>query len=126
MEKIAQKTSFNLAQNLSRVLDQYGYIKNYCNDENFAEWRDNNVATDGRWVDIFKHLDREQLPYSEFALIIEFVLCLPGSSAPVERIFSIAKQIWKNESSSFLPKTLCAMLKVKCNWSSLALILLPS
>lgn len=115
MDNVAEKTSFNLAQNSSKVFDLYGYMKSYCTDEKIAEWRNNKVPTDARWVDIFKHLEREQLPYYEFALIVEFILCLPGSSAPVERIFSNAKQMWKNESSALLVKTLNAMLKVKVN-----------
>lgn len=115
MEDIARRTKFDINQNSSRVFDQYGFIKNYCNEEKISEWREKKVATEDRWVDIFKHLEREHLPYREFALIAEFILCLPGSSAPVERIFSVGKQLWKIESSSLHLKTFNAMLKVKCN-----------
>lgn len=115
MDDIARRTTFDLSRNSSYVFDQFGYIKNYCTDEKINEWQKRNVATEDHWVEIFKHLERAQLPFREFALIIEFILCLPGSSAPVERIFSIGKQMWKTESSALHVKTLNAMLKVKCN-----------
>lgn len=115
MDNVAERTSFDLERNSSKVFDQFGYIKNYCTEEKLSEWRKKKMETEDRWVEIFQHLERAGLPFKEFALIVEFILCLPGSSATVERIFSMAKQKWKIESSALMPSTLNSMLKVDYN-----------
>lgn len=39
-------------------------------------------------------MENHQLPYKEFSHLIEFVLCFPGTSAPLERVFAKANKIW--------------------------------
>lgn len=115
MEKVAEKTSFDVYANSSRVFEEFGYIKNYCTDEKLAEWKSENLSTDKRWVEIFQHMDANQVPFIEFSQIIEYVLCFPGSSAPVERVFAKAKKVWKQESSALMISTLKSILLVKNN-----------
>lgn len=67
------------------------------------------MATEDRWIEIFQFMESEQLPYVEFSRIIEFVLCLPGSSVPCERVFSMAKKIWRNESSNLNVETISSL-----------------
>lgn len=59
-------------------------------------------------------MEAKQVPYLEFACI-EFILCLPGTSAPAERVFSSVKNTWKIESSQLSMKSLKARLFVKMN-----------
>lgn len=107
----------------SKVFAQYGFIKTYCSSEKLSEWKnaqDKNgkpkkLTAEERWVEIFKYMDAQQVPYLEFARLIEFILCLPGTNAPVERVFSSAKNIWKVESSQLAVKTLKSILSVKMN-----------
>lgn len=115
MESVAKKTTFDLIENSSKVFDQYGYAKNFCTDAKIMEWKDKMVTTEDRWVEVFQFLEAQHLPYVEFSRIVEFALCLPGSSAPCERVFSLAKQLWKTESTNLKVETLNAMLKVKYN-----------
>lgn len=115
MKSLAEITSFDLIKNSSKVLEQFDYIRNYCSAEKLKEWKDKKMPTDERWVEIFKHFDAQNVPFIEFSQIVEYVLCLPGTSAPVKRIFSIAKKIWKVESASLHMQTLKAMLYVKYN-----------
>lgn len=42
------------------------------------EWRAKKLRTEEGWVEVLEHLEAEHMPYAEFAIIIEFVLCLPG------------------------------------------------
>lgn len=115
MEIVADRTSFDIYVNSPKVLQQYGYIKNYCTEEKFIEWKKNETTTDMRWVEIFKHMKSNHIPYIELSQIIEYILCFPGSSAPVERVFSMAKKIWTEESARSLVPTLRAILLVKIN-----------
>ena len=57
-----------------------------------------------------KHLD-----FQDFCNIVEFILCLPGSTAPVERIFSVMNSMWSKEKSRLIVETMRAMLVVKQN-----------
>lgn len=94
---------------------QYDYIKNYCSEEKFQEWANKIATTEERWVEIFKHMSTHNVPFMEFAQIVEYVLCLPGSTGPVERIFSSADKIWKVESAKLHVSTLKSILFLKYN-----------
>lgn len=119
MEIISEKASFDLVAHSSAVVDQYGYMKSFCTNEKLEEWNNNKLRTDERWVEMFKHMETNRIPFEEFSKLIEFVLCFPGSSAPVERVFAKAKKIWKQDSSSLEISTLDSILHVKINmdWS---------
>lgn len=56
-----------------------------------------------------------QVPYLNFARVVEYILCLPGTSAPVERVFSSIKNIWKTESANLQNDTLKSILLIKTN-----------
>lgn len=107
--------SFNLEANSSKIFQQFGLVKSFCSDEKIAEWNtiENKVSTECRWVQIFQYM--HQLPFEEFAHLIEFVLCFLGTSAPVERVFAKAKKIWTPEKSNLHPSTLKSILIVKNN-----------
>lgn len=109
------KTSFNFEANSSKIFQQFGLIKNYCTDEKIAEWKANKMKSEERWVEIFNHMENHQLPYKEFSHLIEFILCFPGTSAPVERVFAKANKIWTSEKSTLEIKTLKSKLMVKYN-----------
>lgn len=114
---MSTKTSFDLEANSSKLFQQFGLIKSFCTDEKILEWNTSKekVSAEKRWVEIFKHMDQNQLPFLEFSHLIEFVLCFPGTSAPVERVFSKANKIWTPEKSALKPSTLKSMLIVKIN-----------
>lgn len=123
MNYIAKFGNFDLNTISPKVFTQYGYIKTYCSSEKLAEWRDfkdknekpYRVPTVDRWVEIFQHMKSKQAPYLEFSRLVEFILCLPGTSTAVERVFSSAKNIWKVESSQLQVNTLESILFVKYN-----------
>lgn len=106
---------FDLKEHSSKVHAQYRHVKTYCSDEKLGIWNSKKLSTEDRWVEVFKHMASAQVPYKNFALVIEFILCLPGTSAPVERVFSSVKNIWKTESANLHIDTLKAILLVKCN-----------
>lgn len=115
MKIVAERASFDLAANSSKVLMQYDSIKKYCSEEKFQEWANKKATTEERWVEIFKHMSTHNVAFIEFSQIIEYVLCLPGSTGPVERIFANANKIWKVECSSLHVSTLKSILFVKYN-----------
>lgn len=44
---------------------------------------------------MFQHFDYQNVPFAEFAEIVEYVLFLPETSVPVGDIFAMAKKICK-------------------------------
>lgn len=117
---MSTKTSFDFEANSSKIFEQYGLIKHFCTDEKISEWntvqpntKEKKISTESRWVEIFKHMDENQLPFAEFAHLIEFILCVAGTSAPAERIFANVNNAWTKNKSSLQPSTLKAMLMVK-------------
>lgn len=91
MKKVAEKSSFDEYENSMQVLDQYNYIKKYCTADKLFEWDSKQTKTDERWVGISQHMHAQHIPYIEFSQIVEFIICFPGSSAPVERVFAKAR-----------------------------------
>ena len=54
-----------------------------------------------------------RLPIPNFQKLVEFVFCLPGTSASVEKSFSIMKNIWSDDRSSMHEKNVKALLFCK-------------
>lgn len=91
MNEIAAKSpSFDINKNSSTIFEQYSYVKNYCSTEKIEV---KHMRIGERWVEIFKHMEAEHVPYTEFALIIEFALCLSGSNASGTCIFTCEKYL---------------------------------
>ena len=44
-------------------------------------------------------------------------MCLPGSNAPLERIFSQMSALWTDEKNRFLVETINAILMTKSNFN---------
>lgn len=97
----------------AQVFQQYGYVKNYCNQDKINEWKEKKVSTEARWVEVFQHLEKESVPFEEFSSIIEYVLCFPTTSAPVERIFTDVNKIWTKHNTQISIETLKSTLFVK-------------
>lgn len=110
-----ENTSFDVARHSTAVFQQFGYIKKYVSDDKIAKWKKDKVSTEARWVEVFNHMNKNDIPFDQFAHLIEYVLCFPGTSAVVERLFAEVNKIWKRESTALKLSTLKAMLIVKNN-----------
>lgn len=112
---LEEKTSYDLESKSSECFKQFACVKQYCSEEKLNDWNTKNVSAEARWVEIFCHLQKENVLFDEFSTLIEYVFCFPGTSTPAERIFSRVNKIWKSESSSFLIKTIKSILIVQFN-----------
>jgi len=81
------------------VFDEFSLITNYITDEKISCWNTKNIAVEDRWVELFSHFRDNNLNCVNFQIIIEYVLCLPGSNAPVEKVFSLMNKIWTSEKT---------------------------
>lgn len=107
--------SFACSQTKCQLHKEFGFVKNYCGEAKIKQWNEDKVEFSTRWVEIFQHLDSESCDYQEIAKIAEFVLCLPGSTASVERVFSHVNDTWTEGKTRLKVETLKAMISVKVN-----------
>lgn len=97
------------------VFDEFSLISHYVTDEKISSWNTKNIAVEDRWVEVFSHFRDKHLNCVNFRIIIEYVLCLPGSNAPVERVFSLMNKIWTSEKTQLGVAVLKAILITKIN-----------
>lgn len=115
MGALAEKKMYDAENNAANLHTQFGYVKNYCSAEKIQQWRQRSISFTDRWIETFKHLQDEDIEFNEIATIIEYVLCLPGTTAPVERVFSSVNKSWTDDKTRLHIDTLKAMLFAKYN-----------
>jgi hypothetical protein len=64
-----------------------------------------------RWSEIFESVQTECISLKNTQLILEFSFAIPGTSAAIERVFSITNSLWTEEKSRFLVETIKAVIK---------------
>jgi hypothetical protein len=53
-------------------------------------------------------------------LVLEFSLAIPGTSAAIERVFSITNSVWTDERSCFLVETIKAVIVTETHFEELS------
>jgi len=99
----------------AEVFDEFSLICNYITSQKVTEWNNLNVSTETRWVEVFKHFQANNLQHENFSILIEYILCLPATNAPVERVFSMMNKLWPSEKTQLQISVLKAMLIIKMN-----------
>lgn len=102
--------------NCDTLFDEVVYAKQYYNDtdrNNF--WRENNTSSEEKWIQLFKHFSDKNISLNNLQKIVEFIFCLPGTSAPIERLFSVMKNIWSPERNRLLECNVGALLFCRTN-----------
>ena len=80
-----------------------------------------NASLEQKWVEMFKEFEKKRIQVSNFQKLVEFIFCLPGTSAPVERIFSIVKSMWSESRNRMLEQNVKAVITCKINTDGPAL-----
>jgi hypothetical protein len=65
------------------------------------------------------HFNAKDLAHVNFSIIFEYILCLPGSNAPVERVFFHMNKIWSSEKTQLGVSVLKAIFITKGNINKL-------
>jgi hypothetical protein len=77
------------------------------------EWNTESLTTSERWFEIFKFVRSECILLKNTQLILEFSFAIPGTSAAIERVFSVINALWTDEKSRFLVETIKAVTVTK-------------
>lgn len=97
------------------LFDEFGFVKRFVTTDKIRAWNENHTKPHQRWVECFQHFENNHVLYKRFARVIEFIFCLPATSASVERVFSLITKIWTAEKSQLGIETLRNILFVKFN-----------
>ena len=95
------------------LFDEIACLKNYCTEENLADWRDKTVSTGDKWVEVFTTLRSRNILLPNLELLVSFAMSLPGTNASIESIFSLMNNTWSDEMSRLSIDTLKARLVIK-------------
>lgn len=101
--------------NENDLFDEVIILKNYVSDEKILSWKSNSVSIDARWVEIFQFFKENDHPFVNLLYFVEYILCLPGTNAQVERVFSHINNYWTSDKTQLKVETLKAVLLTKIN-----------
>ena len=112
-----ENVNTNLKEN--ELFDEITFVSKYV-AENLDRWVRDNVKTDKRWVEMFKHFTENGKPLENCKLLVGYILSVPGTNAPTERVFSLMNLIWTSEKTGLAVDTLGALLELKFNMGTCA------
>ncbi|KAL4121392.1 hypothetical protein QTP88_013914 [Uroleucon formosanum] len=115
-EFISNKGFFN-PNNDTALFDQFMLTLQYVTQEKIDEWNLEKKSTDQRWVCIFKYFKEKDIQCDKMIIIVEYVLCLPGSNASTECVFSHISKIWTKEKTQLNVSTLKTLVITKLNFN---------
>ncbi|KAK8758592.1 hypothetical protein V5799_003777 [Amblyomma americanum] len=97
------------------MFDEINNVSHYVTAEKIKEWKTQKISVGERWVEILGHFEKNDVPCENLKTVLEYCMCLPGTNAPVERVFSLMNKIWTAEKTQLKVATLKAMLVLKVN-----------
>lgn len=97
--------------NDEKLFDEWVNLKNFSQNLDSTE-KDNNLNF--LWLQYFKQCVSEE-QYVELRKVVEYVFCIPGHNANVERVFSLLNTQWSKERNRLLPATVAAIIKTTYN-----------
>lgn len=114
------RNSFNIASTRfgSSIGDENDLFDNFVAMETFikAHKQDlNNLSVEEKWKFIFKNTDEQNLNINTMKKLVEFAYVLPGTSAEVEREFSLINNIWRDERESLKLETVNSIVSIQYN-----------
>jgi hypothetical protein len=112
-------------QNIMKILDEdelfneLSHITNISKNE-MSDWNTNLVTTVERWSEVFEFVQSEGITLKNTYIILEFSLAIPGTSASIERVFSVTNALWTDEKNSFFVETIKAVIVTKTHFHDLS------
>jgi hypothetical protein len=102
----------------NRLFDQTTCVASYATAEMIERWAQSGTSTGQRWLEVFEHFKNQQLEFDAILRLVQFALALPGTNAPIERVFSLMNDMWTDAKTQLTTETLKSMLITTVNISS--------
>ena len=98
------------------LFDEFFHVRKIIH-QNIQDWTSRKLTVFQCWIEIFQQCRESHIKVDNVFEMLEFVLCIPGTTASVERIFSLMNMYWSEEKSCLNEETLKAVLVVKTYFS---------
>ncbi len=109
-------TPMQLSVDDNNLFDEVTCLRNFLSDEKLSEWQQKSTTTSAKWVEVFSTLRSRNILMPNLELLVGFALCIPGTNASIERVFSLMNATWSDDMSRLSVDTLKARLLVKHNF----------
>lgn len=77
------------------LFDEFVIAKHYMLDSaRKKNWEETQATSEVKWVEMMNYFNEKNMSLTNLKHVTEFVFSLPGTSAPVERVFSIMNNFW--------------------------------
>ncbi|GBP82342.1 hypothetical protein EVAR_90977_1 [Eumeta japonica] len=83
------------------LLEEVSYVANCVNNDVLKRWEKMKTSTNQRWIEVFKNFKDSGIPFQNCLAIVQYLLCLPETNAPTERVFSLTNSLWTSEKCYF-------------------------
>lgn len=107
----------NVTIDEDNLFDEVSGLQEFLRDGILEEWKREDTPLIQRWHSVVSHFQLNEIPHINIDRLASVVICLPGSNAPVERVFSLMNDMWTAERNRFKVSTIKAMLTVKTNFN---------
>lgn len=94
----------------NEIISLNGYFSHLC-----PKWNEEKSTPLQRWTATFSHVKEIGLIATNMKLLVELILCLPGTNAQAERYFSMAFNTWGNDKGNMNVKTFDSLMTIKFN-----------
>ncbi|KFM67557.1 hypothetical protein X975_18507, partial [Stegodyphus mimosarum] len=106
--------------NNDRLFDGVVFAKEYL-QSNWEQWkkeettRDVIISSEEKCLRLFGHFYENHIAVPSLTKIVEYAFCLPGTSAPVERVFSLMNNAWTDDRGLMKEFTVKGFMTCKIN-----------
>jgi hypothetical protein len=112
-------------QNIIKISDKeerfnkFSYITNISKNK-MSDWNTHLIITVEILSEVFEFMQSEGISFRNIHTILEFSLAIPGTSASIKRVFSIANAVWTDKKNSFLIETIKEVIITKTHFQDLS------
>jgi hypothetical protein len=96
------------------LYDEFPRLQHFV-DDNRTRWESEKFTTENKWLEVLRQLKEQHRAIPCFSLLAQYAFAMPGTSAEVERLFSIIKHVWGSEKGQLSMNALEAHLEIKYN-----------
>ncbi|GBN05535.1 hypothetical protein AVEN_163780-1 [Araneus ventricosus] len=88
---------------------------------NWEQWKQEETTRDviilsaEKWHRLFGHFKENHIAALNLIKIVEYAFCLPGTSAPVETVFSLMNNAWTDDKGLMKESTVKGLMTCKIN-----------
>ncbi|KAL4141345.1 hypothetical protein QTP88_004000 [Uroleucon formosanum] len=111
----------------SEIVNQYQLFDEVILAKEFwllkvKDWKEEEIKTkikitsEEKWVQLFCHFKEKDILAPNIKLILQYIFCMPGTSAPVERISSLMNIAWSDERARMNENTVRGLMVCKMNF----------